>query len=140
MMQNQSAHYANYLAQERQRHNRDQMQEAQRALQQRGPNGGHYVQQHPSNHQRHQIHKTEVRNQQPTNGYGAHNIPGAVGGMKENGGGGAQYDRKSGKSRKSSSQKNKGHQSEYDDDSDYSDYSDCDKYTVSASAEIVYFT
>merc|ERR1712004_40871 len=91
----QHAQYANYLDQERQRHQRAQMQEAQRALQQRGPNNVQYVPQHPSVHQRQQIHKKAVKNQQPPNqgynadamGYGApHNIPGAnQNGMKPDG-------------------------------------------------------
>jgi len=106
----QHAQYANYLDQERQRHQRAQMQEAQRALQQRGPNNVQYVHQHPSVHQRQQIHKKAVKNQQPNQGYGAeqmgyapHSIPGAQNGMKPDGVN-ADYSRRSG--RKSSSQRN----------------------------------
>jgi len=76
-MEAQNQAYVNYLAAERQRHQRDEFIKAQRALhssgQQQGqPSPGHHSHQHQAVHQMSQIHKKSVKNQQPYGGmYGA---------------------------------------------------------------------
>jgi len=67
--------YVNYLAAERQRHQRDEFIKAQRALGQGGQGG---PQQHQAVHQMAQIHKKSVKNQQPNMYY-------AQGGMEQQG-------------------------------------------------------